>query len=229
MQMKSTAIDHMRDFARERLPWLLQQARELIGRVSLKPPRWPSQTRAAGWISWRMALAAILLGGIVHIGATFAASVMTGGHAYGLLVDQLPANRMMVLPQQAPSRQIVPELPPDMLYAMCRYDLQDGAVAVRATVAGLGWALSVHTPQGSNFYVLTGHPGRSTDVSFLLVPSAPDAVHALPRRESAADTQIASPTQEGVIVLRAPLRGLAWTAEIEAILQRASCTPVKRQ
>jgi uncharacterized membrane protein len=133
-----------------------------------------------------------------------------------------------VLPPQTPGKQILPELAPDMLYAMCRYDLHEGAVAVRAMVVGPGWALSVHTPQGSNFYVLTGQPNRSVDVSFVLVPSASDAVHSIPRRESAADTQIVSPTSEGVIVLRAPLRGLAWTAEIEAILQRASCTLLKQ-
>jgi uncharacterized membrane protein len=134
---------------------------------------------------------------------------------------------MTVLPQQAPGRQILPELPPDVLYAMCRYDLHRGAVAVRATVLGPGWALSVHTPHGTNFYVLPGQRGRSTDVSFQLVPSTPEAVLSLSRRQSPTDTQITSPSLEGVIVLRAPLRGLAWTAETEAILQRASCTQVK--
>jgi uncharacterized membrane protein len=228
--MRSTAIDVVRDVVGERLPQVIKQlwqhVRELAGKVSLKPPRLPSQSSGAlHWISWRTLLAAALLGGIVHILATFAASVAAGGHAYGLLIDQLPANRMLVLPQQSPGKQLLPELPPDMLYAMCRYDLQVGVLAVRATVVGPGWSLSVHTPQGSNFYVLTGQPDRSTDVSFLLVPSNPDPI---PRRESAADTQIASPSLTGVVVLRAPLRGLAWTAETEAILQRASCVLVKQ-
>ena len=30
-------------------------------------------------------------------------------------------------------------------------------------------------------------------------------------------------------MVRAPLRGLAWRAETEALLRRATCTPVKRQ
>ena len=224
MQVKPMAID----LVRERLPQLLQQARDQLRKLPLKQPNWPAQAAAARWIDWRMALAAALLGGIVHVCATFLAPVYTGGHAYRLLVDQLPPNRMTVLPQQVPGRQILPELPPDVLYAMCRYDLRQGAVAVRATVLGPGWALSVHTPRGSNLYVLPGQRDRSTEVSFLLVPSAPEAVLSLPRRQSPSDTQIASPTLEGVIVLRAPLRGLAWTAETEAILQRASCTQVKQ-
>jgi uncharacterized membrane protein len=224
MPVKATAAD----LVRERLPQLLQQVRDLIRKLPLKRPNWPAQATAARWISRRMALAALLLGGIVHIFATFAASIYSAGDAYRALVDQLPPNRMTVLPRQAPGRQIIPELSPDMLYAMCRFDLHQGAVAVRATVLGPGWALSVHTPHGSNFYVLPGQPARNTDVSFLLVPRAPEAVLAIPRRESASDTQIASPTLEGVIVLRAPIRGLAWTAETEAVLQRASCAVVKQ-
>jgi uncharacterized membrane protein len=224
MPVKGVAID----LVRARLPQILGQARDQLGRLSLKPPGWRARATATRWIDRRIVLAALLLGGILHICFTFWASIFTGGHAYRQLVEQLPVNRMTVLPQQAPSKQILPELPPDMLYAVCRFDLHQGAVAVRATVLGPGWALSVHTPHGTNIYVLTGQPTRSTDVSFLLISNAPDAVHSMPRRESAAETPIVSPTLEGVVVLRAPVRGLAWAAETEAMLQRASCALVKQ-
>jgi len=130
-----------------------------------------------------------------------------------------------VLPLQAPGRQILPFLPPDMLYAMCRYDLSGGSVAVSAGVLDAGWALSLHTPDGRNLYVLPGQPQRRVDVSFVIVPTGPDAPPP-PRRESPADTQIASPTLDGVAILRAPIRGLAWMAETEAVLRTARCTPV---
>jgi uncharacterized membrane protein len=224
MQMKPMAID----LVRERLPQLLQQARDQLRKLPLKRPNWPTtQAAAPRWINRRMVVAALLLGGIVHICVTFLAPAYTSGHAYRQLVDLLPPNSMTVLPQQAPARQILRELPPDALYAMCRYDLHRAPVTVRATVLGPGWALSVHTPLGTNFYVLTGQSDRSTDVSFVLVPSAPDPALSVPRREGRAETQIVSPSLEGVIILRAPVRGLAWTAETEAILKRASCTPVR--
>src|SRR5690606_21813683 len=119
---------------------------------------------------------AVLLGGIVHILATFAAPFYTSGRAYLRLSEALPANRMVALPPQAPGRQILPYLPPDMHYAVCRYDLKDGPVAVSATVPGPGAALSLHTPQGSNFYVLPGQPQHRTEVSFVVVPSGPYTV-----------------------------------------------------
>ena len=61
----------------------------------------------------------------------------------------------------------------------------------------------------------------------LAANARPDG-HTLPRGTTAAETQIASPSLEGLIVLRAPLRGLAWFAETNAVLQGASCAPVKR-
>jgi uncharacterized membrane protein len=224
MPVKAVSID----LVRRRMPQVLK-------RVMAQPPRppfrWPRGRlgAAAGslhWVSWRMVGGAVLLAGIVHICATFVAAVPVTGHAYQLLAEKLPVNRMVALPVQAPGRQILPYLPPDMLYAMCRYDLSAGPVTVTATVLDAGWALSLHTPQGGNFYVLPGQAQRRTNVSFAVVPSAPDMV-PLVRRESAADTQIASPTMEGLVVLRGPLRGRAWAAEIEAVLRAASCTLVK--
>ena len=47
------------------------------------------------------------------------------------------------------------------------------------------------------------------------------------RRVTGDDLQIESPVTEGLVLVRAPLRGLSWRAETEAKLRRASCTPVQ--
>jgi uncharacterized membrane protein len=224
MPMRAPSVELLR----QALP---QSLRRLPARLQKLPTqgaveRLQAAAKSARGISWRMVGAAALLGGIVHICATFVAPFVTAGHAYLTLAEKLPVNRMVVLPLQAPGRQILPYLPPDMLYAVCRYDLSGGAVAVKASVLDAGWALSLHTPHGSNFYVLPGLPQRRTDVSFIVVPTGDG--QPIPRRESAADIQIASPTSEGLIVLRAPLRGLAWAAETEAVLRHATCTPVRQ-
>jgi len=215
----------------QRLGELLQR----LWRELSKLPLWRRPVPRPPWsreIGWRVVAAAALLGGIVHICATFAAPLLPpafpllgASNAYDLLREKLPPNRMVVLPQQAPGRQILPYLPPDMLYAMCRYELTGGPVAVTAVVADAGWALSLHTLQGANFYALPGQHQRGTEVSLLVVPSGFDATLA-PRREG--DTHITSPAPEGLIVLRGPRRGRAWTAQAEATLQRATCTQVKQ-
>jgi uncharacterized membrane protein len=201
----------------------------LLSKLQPKLPRWLHQ------IDWRTIAGATLLGGILHICATFAAPVlatfaapMFGSTAYQQLRDSLPLNQMVVLPPPAPGRQILPFLPPDMLYAMCRYELTGGAIAVTAALTEAGGVLSLHTPQGDNFYVLPGQLLRRAEVSFLVVPGAGTDVALVQQRATAADTQVASPTLEGLIVVRLPLRGLAWQAETEALLRQSSCTQVKR-
>lgn len=203
------------------LKMLLKQALGLLLRLRLPIPGW---IRGLGW---RRITGVLLLAGIVHICATLAAPMLSSRHAFLQLRDKLPANRMVVLPPQAPDQQLLPYLPPHMLYAICRYDLSGGPVAVRATVAGAGWALTLHAPHGENFFVLPGQPLRRTEVSLLVVPRGPEAP-LLPRAESTSDTPVISPTREGLIVLRAPLRGLAWFAETEALLRNARCTQVPR-
>jgi uncharacterized membrane protein len=224
MPVKQVSIDLIRG----RMPQAFKQGLMQIPKLpQWRPGRLEAASKSLHWVSWRMVAAGALLGGIVHICATFAAPILSASHAYQQLAEKLPPNQMVVLPMQAPGQQILPYLPPDALYAVCRYDLSGGPVAVTAAVLRPGWALSLHTPRGSNFYVLPGQSQRRTDVSFVVVESGNDTAH-ISRRESAADTQIASPTIEGLIVLRGPLRGLAWTAETEATLQRATCRPLRQ-
>ena len=179
--------------------------------------------------SWRLLVAAALLGGIIHIAATMAVPFVSTGHALARL-RELPANSMVVLPAPAPGKQPLPFLAPDALYAMCRYDISVDSLVVTAPMSEAGWTLSLHTPQGDNFYVMPGQEGRRGDVTLTVVPSAERLGEfvATPRRVSASDTNIPSPSWQGLVVLRAPLRGLAWRTETEAALHRATCTPVKR-
>jgi uncharacterized membrane protein len=118
---------------------------------------------------------------------------------------------------------------PDALYAFCRYDITFDSLRVVTALAEPGWTLSLHTSHGDNFYVMPAQTGRA-DVSFVIVPGGADRLPEAPasRRISGGDTQVASPELEGVVMVRAPLKGLAWRSETEAALARTSCLPVKR-
>jgi uncharacterized membrane protein len=188
-------------------------------------PKWLSE------VSWRTVIGSLLLGGIIHITATLAVPLVSSGHAFTKLRDTLPANRMVVLPPLAPGKQPLPYLAPDALYAMCRYDVSVDSLMVTAPMARAGWTLSLHTPQGDNFYVMPAQETRPGDISLTVVPSAErlGEFAATPRRVSVQEMQVASPSWEGLVVVRAPIKGLAWRAETEAALRRATCVPVKRQ
>lgn len=181
-------------------------------------------------IGWRTVVGALLLGGILHILAVFAVPVMSSGNAFHKLRDTLPLNRMVLVPPATPTAQLLPFMAPATLYAICRYDLTEGPVTVTAALAEAGWALSLHTPQGDNFYVMPAQQLRRPEVSLLVVPGGDRVPEFVPAasRVGAQGNQIASPANEGLIVVRAPLRGLAWRSEAEALLNRSSCTQVKR-
>jgi uncharacterized membrane protein len=190
-----------------------------------KLPKWLSE------VGWRTLIGAVLLGGIIHITATIAVPFVSSGPAFARLRETLPPNRMVFLPPPAPGNQPLPFLAPDALYAMCRYDVSVDSLMVTAAMPQAGWTLSLHTPQGDNFYVMPSQEMRRTEASLLVVPAAERLGEfvAVPRSVGAQGTQVASPSWEGLVVIRAPLKGLSWRAETEAALRRATCMPVKRQ
>jgi len=187
-------------------------------------PKWLSE------VGWRTVIGAVLLAGIIHIAATLAIPLLGPGSAFARLRDSLPANRMVILAPPAPGKEPLPFLTPDALYAMCRFDISVDSLNVSAALAHAGWTLSLHTPQGDNFYVMPAQQMRRGDVGLVVVPGGDRLLdfNPAPRRVGAQETHIPSPSLQGLVIVRAPLKGLAWRAEAEAILRRASCAPVKR-
>jgi uncharacterized membrane protein len=191
----------------------------------LKLPKWLTE------VGWRTVIGATLLGGIIHILATLAIPFVGSTTAFARLRETLPTNRMVILPPPVPGKQPLPFLTPNALYAICRYDVSVDSLVVTAAMVHAGWTLSMHTPQGDNFYVMPAQQLRGGEVSLTVVPGADrlSEFATTPRRVSATESQIPSPSYEGLVIVRAPLKGLAWRAEAEAILRRASCKAVKRQ
>jgi uncharacterized membrane protein len=190
----------------------------------LKAPKWTRQ------VGWRTVVGAALLAGIVHISATLAVPLLGPGNAFRKLRDTLPVNQMVFLPAPTPGSQLLPFMAADALYAACRYDLRAAPLTVSAVLADPGWTLSLHTPQGDNFYVMPAQQLRRNEVTFMVVPETDRLLDFGPtRRPVGPESQIDAPTLEGLVLVRAPLRGLAWKAETEAKLRRARCAPVPQK
>lgn len=178
-------------------------------------------------VKWRLVVAALLSVGILHILATLATPSLSTGSAFARLKAELPANRMLVLPPPSPDKQVLPFLAADARYAMCRFDMAKGPVAVAATLPDAGWSLALYTPQGDNFYVATGTEGQRSDLSVLLVSSDERFMGLTPEaRGIPADRMatVAVGARQGLAIVRGPDRGFAFTAMTEAVLKLASCT-----
>jgi uncharacterized membrane protein len=188
----------------------------------------PTRSKSLAWlraVGWRTLVGAALLGGIVHIAATLAVPALSRGNAFQKLRETLPANQMVLLAPPAPGGRPLPFMAPDALYAMCRFDVTNAPLTVVAALPDIGWTLSLHSPQGDNFYAMPAQQSRRDEVSLTIVSASDHGDLVSARRPATLESQIESPAAEGLVVIRAPLRGLAWTAATEALLRKASCTP----
>jgi uncharacterized membrane protein len=170
-------------------------------------------------------LTAVLAGGIIHIATTFAITALGGGSAYRQLRPVLPANQVVVLPAPVAGAQILPFLAPDMMYAVCRFDLGGGSVVLNAVLPEVGWSLALYTRQGDNFYAAPGNKQRPVKVAILLQPTTDRLVNLHPGtpRTDAETNEVTSPDSEGLMVVRAPLKGIAFEPGALAELKKASC------
>lgn len=182
-----------------------------------------------GWLkrlSLYTALLAMVAGGMIHIVATLVVPQFAKASAFQRLSQSLPVNRMRVLPPIDASNQPLPYLGPDVRLAVCRYDIGDGPVAVTAALPDMGWTLGLYTVWGDNFYVLPAQEGRSAEITLTLIPQGERSFSLLTLGGRATQTsisQIEVPEPQGFAVIRAPTRGRAFGAEIEAGLKRAGC------
>lgn len=175
-------------------------------------------------------LTALLAGGIIHIATTFATTSIGTGSAFRQMRQVLPANQLVVLPAQSPTTQLLPFLAPDMLYAMCRFDLSSGAIEVNALLPEAGWSLALYTRQGDNFYATPGQSLRPVPVAFVLAQASDRLINITPgvRKTDVDISQVTSPDQEGLVVIRAPIKGVAFEGIAQAELKRATCKPSRR-
>jgi hypothetical protein len=95
---------------------------------------------------------------------------------------------------------------------------------------GKGWTLALYSTTGDNFYVAAGSEGKRTDMSLLLVTSderftglSPEAKGQISERQ----TSVPVVTQQGLAILRAPDRGVAYRWQDETLLRSASCREQK--
>lgn len=188
-----------------------------------------SGSKSTNRLSGVTALTALVAGGVIHIVATLIMPQLATASGVQRLVEQLPSNRMRVLPAATAKSQPLPFMAPDTRLAVCRYDVSDGPVRISAVLPDKGWTVSLYSLQGDNFYVLPAQDFRRLDVAFQLVPQTERYFwfFNLGRTMEASAGQVAVPFHQGLVVVRAPLRGRSFQGETEAALTRAQCTPYR--
>jgi uncharacterized membrane protein len=172
----------------------------------------------------------IVLAALIHIVAVLMLPVLAPRNAQARLAELGPVNTMIELPAAAPGKQAMPMMAPDVRYAFCRFDLSNGPVRLSATIADDLWLIGLYSPEGDNFYAVTGADLKKANIE-LVIASADQTVEeaGVDSPESTDEVLVvSSPVNQGIALIRAPLKGPSRAARAEEALKATSCGPYSK-
>ncbi len=169
-------------------------------------------------------VAGIVLGGIVHLVSVLALPRIATQDAYSRLAPLAAVNAMTQLDPATPDTTLMPFMDPAFAIAVCRYDLNAGPLKLTVPVSQSYTSVSFYTAEGIAYYAINDRSaGRKTIELDLMT----EAQHEdLPKDEevTAADRLIIdSPSQAGLIVVKALAAEPGLMAQAKATLAAATC------
>ncbi len=174
--------------------------------------------RSIPWIA-----GGIVAGGIIHILCVLGTPWLAERDAWSRLSVIMKPNTLVIADgKRAP---VLPFSSPDVISAYCLYDLTEQNVVVRSPLPEGPWSLSISSRPGENFYVVTGADAKKLEARVLLVRRERLSEELATEKTAEGDDQniVVSPSETGIVVIRAPLRGESFRAQTMVELQKARC------
>jgi uncharacterized membrane protein len=170
-------------------------------------------------------LLCLVLAGLIHIAAVLALPSLAPTSAWERLVTLGPANMMIQLPALTPGHEIMPMMAPDVRYAFCRFDLRRGPVRLKGAVPSDLWMVAFYTPQGDNFYTVSGVDMKSAQLDLVIAKADQPVVEAGVDAPEESDEVfvVKSPVEQGIAMIRAPLSGPSRAPSAEDALRATAC------
>ena len=173
----------------------------------------------------------VVLAGLIHIVAVLTLPILAPKNAHARLATLGPANTIIELPAAAPGRQVMPMMAPDVRYAFCRFDLTNGPVRLKASVADDLWLIALYTPEGDNFYSVAGADMKRAQIDLVITAADQTIEEAGVDAPETSDEVVVvnSPVTEGIALIRAPLVGPSRAAQAEHALKTTFCGPYAKR
>ena len=175
--------------------------------------------RTQEWIFW--IAATILIAMMVHLGSIYLLPRVVMMRA----LDRLGAVNTMHVGRRptAASRAIV-RPSPDILYASCPYDLSKGPLRVTAPVIHSSyWSVSAFDANTDNYFVENDSQTPANTIELVVIKHG----QAWPKLDAAIERVILfSPSEKGLILIRAVIDDDKHLPAIEAALHQARCGTV---
>jgi uncharacterized membrane protein len=166
----------------------------------------------------------ILLGGVVHLVSVLALPRIATQDAYSRMMPITKENAVTALPLTEPGNALLPFMDPAFALAVCRYDLSKGPIKLAVPVSQSYTSVSFYTRSDVAYYAINDRSAGRRVIELDLMTETQHA--ALPEDEdvTAADRLIIdSPTETGLIVLKALAAEPGLMAQAQTSLAASSC------
>ena len=178
-------------------------------------------TRGLLWL-----ISGLLLGGIVHFAIVLYLPRTATQHAYARISAITPVNQVVPLPAPAPGKALLPLMDPAFVAAACRYDLKDGPLKLTTPVSPAYTSVTFYSNRDVAYYAINDRAAGRRTIELDLMTAAQRAQLPDDEEVAAADRLIVeSPSQIGLIVLRALAPEPGMVSAASAALAGARCAP----
>jgi uncharacterized membrane protein len=170
-------------------------------------------------------LGCLFIAGVVHLASILIMPRLAARDAFARIADVAPAHKIVLLDPRG-SAGSAPFDDPALVQGVCRYDLSEGPVRLRATLPPDRLMLfSFHARFGQLYYSMTDRSATRGKLDVLLVTrqqldviESNDSEDELPQ-----DLRIIAPTLQGFLLFRALAEYPADVAEAQARILSMSC------
>ncbi|HEX7780664.1 MAG TPA: DUF1254 domain-containing protein [Vicinamibacterales bacterium] len=175
--------------------------------------------RLAMWL-----LGAFLLGGIVHLASVLLLPGMATQDAYARVSAIAPVNAVISIPAPTPEGAVMPFMDPAFAVSVCRYDLARGSLKFSVPISPAYTSVSFYTRSDIPYYAINDRAAGRRVIELDLMTPAQRAAMPEDQDVTRADRLIVtSPTDTGLIVIRALAPEPGWEPAARRALAAAQC------
>jgi len=171
---------------------------------------------------WTLAL--VLIAAIVHLVTILAMPALSPADAWARLAARAPSGALHLLERAEPGREVLRLNDPATLVGVCRYDLSEGPLRLRAPITGDGLlTFSFRARDNRIFYAMTDRAAFRGVIDLLVVDAAQWAELEDSDEDAPREMRLVSPTSLGYVYIRSLVPLPSQAPEAEARLRAVQC------
>lgn len=171
-------------------------------------------------------IAGLFLGGIIHLGTVLLLPTTATRDAYAQISSITETNRVTLLPQPPTDGGLLPFMDPAFAIAVCRYDLTSSPLKLQLAITPAYTSVSFYTRRGHAFYAVNDRAAGRRTIELDLMTAQQRSLIQEDEEVTAADRLIVeSPTETGLILVRALAPEPGAMPTVRGILSTAQCRP----